>query len=343
MKNIFLLAISMLSMLISCEVKNGTEDFVALSKDELNVVSNSVSIVDDNLLYASWDTSVCLYSLKDKKKLIEIPLNDLCFAKPILKDSKLYLPFSDSTFSVFDIGRRKKDWSFNIPGRCTNFEFLSDSILILSVNHFGLLAINSSSGKKLYDLRYNYNTCFEPDLSPWSITKDSDTFYVTNWECKTLTAVRSNSGEILWSIDVEGYGGNPVAISDNIFCGVDIKYTDGSILIVDKKTGKTVKSEKCRYETHANAVAIDEGVICYGYDGVFYIYDSNKKQLIPLKSEKINLTSGPFIVDRFAYFSNNKFEIQRLNLDLKKIETIGTSKYQLQYAFGWNDDIYLIK
>jgi outer membrane protein assembly factor BamB len=334
-----------ISLLVSCGTSNnGTQDFIELSKAELGVVFNSVSIIEDNLLYASWDTSVCLYNLKIKKKVIEIPLNDLCLAKPLGQNDKIYFPFSDKVFCAFNIKEMKEVWRIEIPEKCTDFIFLNDSTLMLSVNHYGLFAINSSNGRKLYDLRYNYNTCLEPDLSPWPIEKDSDNFYVTNWECKTLTAVKISTGEIIWSVDLGGYGGRAIVISNYIFCGINDKYTNGAIFLIDKKNGRIVMSEKCKYETHYDAIEIDEGVLFCGYNGLFYIYDLNNKKLIPLKSEKISWSSGQlFPVGRFIYFSDSNFELHRLNLNLKKVEMLGKSKYQLQYAFRWKNDTYLIK
>ncbi len=231
-----------------------------------NALSNSISLVNDNIIYSSWDTSINVYNLNTKKKVFKKKTKSLCYAKTIMKEGNLFFPYSTEKFVCLQLSNDSILWELDMEGRCSNFDFINDSIIVASVKHYGLVAFNSLSGEKIYEIRYNYEESGLPDVSPWHVSYDKYNFYVSDWQRSFLSCFSKSDGILNWQIKGIGTAGKSIVINDKIFLGTDNFYKGGKILLISTTDGKILNEIACDYETNEIPILYDNFVYFYTYD-----------------------------------------------------------------------------
>ncbi len=310
-------------------------------------VANTIATVNSWCTFSSWDSAVNIIDIGTQSVHFKKKLDAICYAKPVLKRTHLFLPTSEEYFDCIDINTGKTIWTKKTNGKITNFDFINDSIIILSVNHYGIIALNSIDGSHLYSLLYNYNTCNLPDLSPWLINFDKNVFYVTNWECCNLSAIESSTGKILWetTIGIEYYAGIPLLLGDNIFLGLNKSYKGGKVLLIEKNKGEVIFETNIPFESRMHPVLNGEDILFYTYDKKIYSFNFHSKQItevVALSEENDCSGNQLFLINNAIFFSDNSFYINELNLKTRKIKRILKVESSLLHAIRFGKNIYFI-
>ncbi len=323
-----LLKYILIAILISC--KGPT----ASSYKDRNMIAGSLTKTDSLLIYATWDSYIVIENILTDRKLHEIKIQDNCFAKPLLKDNKLYFPTSNKQFSCYDLTTKKIIWNCEIRGTCMLFKLLKNR-LIINEKDYGISALNILSGKKEFELNYIYNEkCSIPDLSPYYIVCNEDNFYVCNWQCKTITAFDGLTGKEVWNKSFGSAVSNAVVINNYIFMGFDNMYKGGKIYLLDSKTGNILFEQGNKFQVRFNPIQYKNDIYFYSYDNKLNKFDvSNKSNKVIYSFDNTNSPGGDqmFLLDNYLYYSaGDPMFIYRFNLNnntLDKIQEADKSIY----------------
>lgn len=252
---------------------------------KLNAVSNTITYDESRIIYASWDTTICIYDVEKQAIQFKEKVADICYAKPILKEGKIYFPFSNQKFVCKELSSGELLWEIDLAGRCSNFDFIDDTNIVASVKHYGLVGLNAEKGKLLFELKYNYEETHLPDLSPWLISFDSNHFYVSNWQGNTLSSFKKD-GTVNWhfSHKASGYAGRSIVLDDKLFVGVNEYYKGGGMIVLDKLNGEILHQQACKYEERAIPITVDECMYFYSYDKCLNKFDLSGYEITKIKT-----------------------------------------------------------
>lgn len=347
-------------MIISCNTKTKDDKIIKIAGNVYlfnweapfmkGYISNTTSFEANYFIYSTWDTCVNIFDLNTNKVIFKKRIQDLCYAKPKfdIKNGRIYFPSSDSNFECVDIKNGKNIWNLNLNGKCKNFSFVNDSIIISSIKNVGLAAINSNSGKLKYEIKYNYNLCNLPETSPWEFTFDKNNFYVSNWECGGVTAFDIQNGKTIWdkTIPVEFFLGNPILIGDMIFVGMSGIFEDGKVVVLNKHKGEILYEYKCKYQPNCLAKLYNDKIVFFTDDQKINVFNTiNKKVDYSLQLLEGNMIASNqfYLVDNYLYFSTEKYNINQFDMKTNKLEILEVAKSGILDAFKYNDKTFLLK
>ncbi len=318
-----------------------------IMKLKLDAVLNTITHQDDNIIYSCWDSTVKIYSLKEEKILFSKATKDLCKAKPVVKNNKIYFPISDQKFVCLEISTGKILWELNLNGRCANFNFVDDTTILASSKKFGLLGINAASGKVNYELRYSYAETQLPDLSPWTVSWNSRDIFISNWQANTLSSYKKGNGLFNWHFKVDKFGtaGESIVLGDKLFVGVNNAYKEGSVFLIATKDGKVISKTKCKYEEREAPILLDNKIFFYSYDGYLNQFDINNGDIVRIrKFEKEFDLSGNqiFLATNQIYFSDASFFLNTYLIKENKFAQLIQTEKTVLFAFDYKDKLYYI-
>lgn len=316
-KRLTYLLIGFLVLASSCTQKAANE-----SK---NIVSSSVTIKGNILIYSTWDKKIVVEDIAQSKILYNKALVDICYPKPILKKEYLYFPLSNEKFVCVNIKTNKLTWELSLPGRCNGI-YMINNIILMDIKHHGIVGCNLNNGKLLYEILYHYNKeCAIPDLSLYRISFDSNNFYLNNWQCNTLSSFNSSTGKQNWTKNF-GDGQSNTAFSTNgLFLGINRVYQGGEIYLIDSVSGNVLFKRESLFEQNFNPIFRKNKVYYYTYDAKMHAFDVlAKRDSIIFHFEESQDVSGNqmFLVNDNLYYNREK-EIYALNLNSYVLKIVG--------------------
>lgn len=341
-----------LLMMVSVAACNGftSENPVAIvpgGDHPLRIVAETSSLVGDDIVYSAWDTTAGVYSLRYRKKVYTQKLASICYAKPVLRGNKLWLPVSDSLFSCIDMQTGQSLWQVALKGRCSRFSWVNDSLVILSVKSEGLICLNAGNGQLLRRITYNPADCFLPDPSSWSFCYDSGNVYIANWGCFQLSAFALATGENIWNLKVNTgfYTGMPVIRDNMLFVGMDSAYKKGRVYLLDKYTGQVYFSTELPFEQRMEPRWAGTAVLFYTYDNAFRQLDVKRKEVTVIaKLSKDKLASGsPFFYENKAiWFTGADAQFYKYELSTHTLRGLQKVNYSVSDMVFHNGKPYII-
>jgi len=343
MRILFILLVSL--FLVSCHSDKQVKGYEFL---QLNAVSNTISYSNENVIYSTWDTAVSVYDLKAGAVIFTRKIKDVCYAKPIAKNGRIFFPFSDDKFVCVDAKDGKLLWELELKGRCSNFDFLDDTTIAASTKHNGLVVLNADKGRLLYELKYNYEETHLPDLSPWLISFDEQNFYVSNWQGHSLSSFKKKDGTVNWQFDnkEQGMAGQSIVDNDRIFVGINEAYKNGRILLLTKKNGGIFYQEECKYEEREAPVLYKNSVYFYSYDRFLNRFNLSANKIERVKGfEKDFDLSGHqmFLNIDDIYFSDASFMLNCYSIKDNTFKQIQKTEKSIIGAHSYNGTIYIIE
>lgn len=330
---------------VKCQLGNKVKgDDMFLS---LNAISNTVSFDTSNIIYSNWDTSICVYNLEKKLIIFRKKAMDTCYAKPIVKNGKIYFPFSNDKFFCRQICDDKLLWELDLKGMCSNFDFIDDTTIIASTKHNGLIMFNAEHGKILSELKYNYENTQLPDLSPWLVSYDSQNFYVSNWQGYTLSSFKKKDGTINWQFANKDFGlaGQSFLLGHKIFIGVNEAYKDGKLIVLDKSNGAILHKQGFKYEDQETPIFYNDIVYFYSYDRCINAFDISTYNAKRLKwfEKDFDLSGNQMFlsVDKI-YFSDNSFFLNSYSINDNTLKQIQKTEKSIISVYTYKEKRYFI-
>lgn len=311
--------------------------------------NKEIKINNRDIVYCSLYDSILAYSTFNSKEVIvenilsnkiqfKRNLKDICYLKPIIRDSKIYFPVSDEEFICHDLKSKKTLWKIKTSNKLCNIQILNNENLIINIKGIGFRIINIKTGKEEYQLDYVYDkNCLLPDSSPYQIVSDKNYFYISSWMCNAITKYRISNGEQIWKLKLEeATSVVSVLYKDKLFVGSNYSYESGFIRVIDAKTGKIDYQEKSNFEPRIQPLLKGDRIIYYTFDSAlneFNINNMSSKKIFKLS--EFNDFSGAemYLLDNEIFFQSPNYSIiYQFDLKTNKIKKIG--KYEERMISG---------
>ena len=368
MKTLYISNICILILLVCCKEKRPVTKifeenpmFKEIKTPRINdevvltgSVGGALSSQEDLLLYSTWDATVNIYDADDREMLLEIPVANVPYSAPVLKENLLYFSASNESYVCYDLENQKKLWSYDSTYRLvTRVYFIQDSIIMLGRNSYGMTALHAYTGEKLYELKCRdpkYKKWCEPCIAPWPVSYDTTYTYISNHRCDDLIKIESTTGKIIWrkSFGLSSpFSGKAIVIGDKLFLGINnFPDNEGSkIVMLDKETGDILYEECVLYDDHVESFAYEGKVYFYSYDEKINVFDSNTNEL----KELLDIGPKGMLGGRFHRANNfiflingtNKHLIQ-INMETEEVRDFGYMRYK-KYVFSYGDTTYFVR
>lgn len=330
---------SVITLMIICTIFNCKDAMEEIKYIDKEIIVGHIE--DENLIYTNWKKNVVIENFKTGDTIFIYKTVDINNVMPITRKTHIYFKNSDSDFKCVDFKANIPIWSVNTPNKIKNFIVLNDSIGLLDIKNFGLVALNLLNGKKVFNIDYEYGRdgCNVPDMSPYPIIFDKDFFYINNFLCRTIRAYDVNNGKEVWSRELGKGMSQSIIVDDQIFIGMNNAYTSGNIYLLDKKSGDIKHQQIIPFEERMKVVEWNNKIIFYDYKAnCLQEFDLVKKEIKTLKtSEGTNdITGQLFLLNNNLYYQNNNFEIVKFDLISYKEKVLIKSKKGGISGMGFN-------
>lgn len=318
---------------------------------QYNCVSSTMNVVDSVILYSTWNNKIVLRNLFTQKILFEKKIGNLCYVKPVLNKNRLIIPLSDNTVACLDYKKDSILWSFSIVKRCKNIIIVNDTVILVDVKHYGVVALNSQNGKKIYELLYDYNLCNLPDLSPYSMAVDNGHLYISNWQCNALSCFNLGNGKLEWARNFGKlyYAGESVIKGDYLFIGMQSAYKDGKIVLLNKKDGSIVYERPYNYEEHRFARSTKSSIYFTTFTGTdnfshllcFNVISKTVDTIFSFNDSTDISGSQFFLTDSAVIYTNFKNKVYIISLAEKRLKSYLLNNPILLYMHKHNNEYFL--
>ncbi len=301
------------------------------------------------LIYSYWkdtDYAIKIEDLKTDKILYSFKIKDNSFTEPKIHNNKICFPESNESFICMDYKRNIILWKIQTKGRVREFQYVNDDMIIASIDSYGIVAINSNSGKVMYELLLHADQNCSIDNAPRPITYDDNHFYLADFNCNSVAAYDILSGKKVWSVNRNSAAlSNLIVAGKYIFVGSNDNYKTGEIILLEAKTGKLVYQHESKFEIMCNPIHYKNKIYYYTYDSRLNEFDiENRTSKIIYSFSKEDDISGSQIypLDNFLYFQDLSFNLNRIDLSTLKKEFIEKSPKGLLGVYKIKNEIKFV-
>lgn len=271
MKNI-ILVLSSVFLLFSCN------NFSQKHNIENNCVSNIFN--DCILISKNQDTIINLKNIKNNEVYTIVSKTSNCL-QPLLDNKNiLYTPISDELFQCIEIKSKKVKWSFKPPEQINNFKLFGED-LVFSIRDYGLIILDSTTGKLKYELKtLNDSKCQSMLINDFFV--ENNNLYVSDFRCGDLVCFDIKTGKEIWQYKSEINGATQILlINDYIFCGVtgNPLKNEGLIVLLDKFSGIIKFKQRAKIDLITKPITFNNKIIYYSYDSKINEFDIRKLKI----------------------------------------------------------------
>lgn len=305
---------------------------------------------EDNLLTYSYskdnDYAIKIEDLKTNKVILSSKIKEACFTESKTHHGKLYFPDSDNIFTCIDYKSNKVIWKLPLDdGRIREFQFIKDDIIIASIDSYGLIAINSNTGKIMYELLLHSDKDCVVDAAPRPIDFDENYFYVTNFNCTSISAYEISSGKNIWSRKE-----NPTPLSNfivagkYIFMGNSESDEKNEIILLEAKTGKLLFKQNVSVNTFVNPVAYQNKVYYQTNEYLLNEFDTEKKTIKTIFNfNKDHIGCNQIFSLNYAlYIQDCNYNVNKIDLKTNKRQIVDKGEKGLLGVYKINNDVKFI-
>ena len=130
------------------------------------------------------DTLINVKNVKNNEIYTVVSKTSNCLQPLLDNNNILYIPISDQLFQCIETKNKKVKWSFKPPEQINNFKLFGDN-LVLSIRDYGLIILDTKTGKLKYELKeFNNSKCHSMLINDFFIEKNS--LYVSDFRCNNL-------------------------------------------------------------------------------------------------------------------------------------------------------------
>ncbi len=315
-------------------------------------LNRTAKIFNDSLLVCSTlSDSVVIEDVKSRKLIFSKRINDseVIRPQPVLdKKNRLYAVFSEDNFSCIDIKTNLVKWTYTAQQKINVIKWINDSLVIIGIRGFGLVALNAETGKMIYELpESNSSTCSSSFVI--GFTFDKERIYISDFQCNTIAAYNLVNGKKIWGYQSSLFGVSRLLICNNyIFCGITgdpMKY-EGKILLLDKNTGLVLAEENKDFDLITAPILFRNNIIYYTYDSEelneFNIENRKSKLLYKFNSKDALCGSQLHFLNNYIYFDDCGSNVMRLNLRTKRVNKIEKARKGITEIYRYKNEVKFV-
>ncbi|PIF44880.1 putative pyrroloquinoline-quinone binding quinoprotein [Chryseobacterium sp. 52] len=294
----------------------------AVTKDQRHALIANINVKNNLLVYSYWkdkDYAIKIEDLKTNTTIFSTKITDKCFTEPRINHDQLYFPESNNIFTCIDYKNNKVLWKLSTKGRIREFQFVKDDLIIASIDLYGLVAINSDTGKVMYELLLHPDKSCLVDNAPRPIAFDNNYFYVTNFNCTSISAFAISSGKNVWNTKENLTPlSNFVVAGKYIFTGSNKNNDKGEIMLLETQTGKIVFKQNSKFDIFTDPVFYQNKVYYHTLDSQLQEFDIEKKSSKVMYKFKGNEDLGcnqMYLLDHFIYAQDCDYDVNKIDLN----------------------------
>jgi outer membrane protein assembly factor BamB len=261
-----------------------------------------------------------------------------------LLDNKLFTVLNDTTFVCVDILSKEQLVKIDFNSKVMNFQHIGGLNFLLNIDNYGIALVNMTNGGNIsYSVLYDYNICNTPDMSPYSIAFNDKYFFVTDFNCKTISAIEISTGKIVWDkiIDNKTTTSNLFYYENKLFVGINYYYKGGKIVVINASNGNLMKEIECNFESRFPSILNKNKIYYYTYFGSLNkssIYEFNLSTMVNKEICSFNknndISGRPVqLLDDYLYFTDNENFFNKVNINTLKKSKIRKSDEILYGVF----------
>lgn len=310
--------------------------FFSCNKKEIETNRRTAEVTiytNDLASYVTFDTLVKVENLKTKKILFQKKINCEQLIVPtvlVKKHNYLYFPLNDSVLSCVNFKTEKEIWKYKFEDVITGLKNVNDSIILVDLRDAGVVALNIMTGKRIYEIKDSNNSrCNSPSVH--NIVFDEKYFWVSDFDCGTVTAFNLKDGKEVWKYKSKINGAVRLLLTkDYVFCGItgNPMNKEGAVFLIDKKSGTLVFAKPEQFDLITKPVNYKNKVIYYGYNSKLSELDLDTKTIKVIKEfneDELSCGNQLFLLDNTLYFDDCRFNINQLNLISSDFKVLGKS------------------
>ncbi|MCS3868835.1 outer membrane protein assembly factor BamB [Chryseobacterium ginsenosidimutans] len=331
------------SLLLSCK------EAKTIDYDKRHALIANINAKNNLLVYSYWEDNnyaIKVEDLKTNKTIFSTKITDNCFTEPRIYQDKLYFPESNHTFTCIDYKTQKIIWKSSTKGRIREFQIVKNDVIIASINVYGLVAINSNTGKVMYELLLRSDKDCLVDDAPRPVGFDENYFYVANFNCSSLSAYEISSGKNVWSRKE-----NPTPLSNFTVAGkyilIGSKENDekSEIILLEAKTGKLLFQQNASFNIFADPVFYQNKIYYQTNESLLNEFDIEKKRNKTIFNFNTTDHIGCnqiFPLDHSLYIQDCNYNINKIDLTTNKRKIVDKGSKGLLGVYKINNQVKFI-
>jgi outer membrane protein assembly factor BamB len=241
-----------------------------------NGVEGGAAVSGDKLYFGSSDGQFYCVNLVNGSTVWTFPVRAETLAAPTFDNGVIYFQSGADVVFALDAQSGKQLWVYNrqvttqLSIRSTTRPVVKGDMVYAGFSDGFLVALKRKEGTLLWEHKIGKGNRFhDVDATP---VIDGDSMYVASFD-GSLVSMKTATGDVNWTIDQGAYV--PVTLgegsrSDRLYYST----ADGQILVVDKRSGKVLKTFKLQRGIPTQ-VALFRGLILYGEsEGALVVADA---------------------------------------------------------------------
>jgi hypothetical protein len=317
-----------------------------LNQKELENNCVSKLFNDSILISKNQDSLIIIKNITNNKKDSLVSQTSNCLQPILSNDNNLYTLISDELFQCIDIKTKIVKWNFKPPEQINNFK-LFDNNLIFSVRDYGLIILDSETGKTKYELKSSHlSECHSMLINDFLVKNNY--LYVSDFRCNNLVCFDLKNGKEVWNYKFKIEGATQfLLINDFVFCGITgnpVK-KEGSIVLLDRLSGEVKFEKDEQFDLITKPIVFKNKVIYYSYNSKIIEFDVEnfKSKKIVHFDDSNGICDGQiYLLDDNIYFIDCNFQIKKFDLNLNKLYKLGKAPKSLTTIYKINNEVKLI-
>lgn len=215
----------------------------------------------DRLYFGGGDGQFHCVSLNDGKTIWVAPVRSETLAAPTVSDGVVFFQSGADIVFALDANSGKQLWVYNrrVTGhlsiRASTRPVIAGDKVFVGFSDGYLAALKRTDGSIIWERRLGHGHRFsDVDATP---VIDGESLYVSSYDGQ-LYSLNVDTGDVLWKVNQGGYV--PVTVHDD---RIYFSTLNQSILLLDKKSGKTIKTFPVKNGIPTQAV-LHNGLMIYG-------------------------------------------------------------------------------
>jgi outer membrane protein assembly factor BamB len=300
--------------------RNGGRELWRLNLD--NGVEGGAQVVGDRLYFGSSNGQFYCVNAATGAIIWTFPVRAETLAPPSIDNGVVYFQSGTDIVFALDAESGKQLWLYNrqVTGnfsiRATTRPVIDGDKLYVGFSDGFLVALKKRDGSLLWERKLGRQGRFKDvDSTP---VIDDDSLYVASFD-GFLYSLKKDSGDVNWEIDRGGYV--PVTIGRDRFSDrLYFSTVTGQLLILDKRTGKEIRSVKIRKGIATQPTFFGNYIVYGESDGALVVADAENGAPIGHFNPGHGLVSKPSVVEATgeAYFISNSANLYAMKLGFRR-------------------------
>lgn len=278
------------------------------SFDATEPITGSPAVVD-GIAYVTARQNLYALDSASGERLWSIEKSQEFNSSPLVANGDLYIGNSNS--DLYRLGKETGEIKGRFETSPISMTVASDELYVGTTDG-SFLAIDPKIAAQQWTRKFDGTISTRPAFA------DGIIYFCVSNESSIIYAITADTGEHVWSFDLEGYGStSPPVVSENrLYFGA----SDNHVHAIDATSGKEVWSFRAKSWV-TNPLAVANGTVYVNsHDGILYALDATTGSMQWAVKQDARGVSGPVVADDTVYFCSLPSRIYAVSADNGKVK-----------------------